>query len=139
MSKTRYKQVAKMLFWRGTDFWPPHFARLGLRDFGSGFAFGCLAAWIRFRFGCCFCCGPGWFPLRVQKTSSRYGQNGSRYSPHPYINKVSMSLPFSFSYDSPEFELFRPPPALYPVQPCISPVLYGITQTPDLCRSFHAL
>ena len=40
MSRTRYKQVAKKLSWRGTEFWSPT-----LRDLGSEISIAVLAAW----------------------------------------------------------------------------------------------
>ena len=108
-----YKQVqasCKKVVLERDRFSVPHFARFGLRDFGSGFGFGCLADWFRLRFGCGFCCGPGWFPLRVRKTGSRYDQNGSCFSPHPipscvpvyiclsriYIHSIHVSYTFIF-------------------------------------------
>ena len=83
MSRPRYEQVAKKVVLERDPFSVPHFAKFGLRDFVSDFGFGCLAAWFRLRVGFGFCCSPGWFLFRVRKTGSRYGQNGSRYSPHP--------------------------------------------------------
>ena len=83
MIRMMYKQVAKRsvevplvvaraekIVERGTNklqqsfpgqgrFSVPHFARFGLRDLGSGFDFGCLAAWFWLRFDCGFCYGPG--------------------------------------------------------------------------------
>ena len=40
MNRTRYKQVAKKLSWKGTDFWSPT-----LRDLGSEISVAVSAAW----------------------------------------------------------------------------------------------
>ena len=77
-SRTRYKQLAKKLSWRRTDFGPT----LGLRDFGSVFGFAWQPTfWLRFLLRSRL------VPVTSPENWFRYCRNrlnSSRYTRHPY-------------------------------------------------------